>query len=147
MTQIDVFLENGSKDFRNFCAKSQGTKIREKLRKPIWPENSGSPEFGPDDPFRDRKIELFQTQACDPSLEIVGLQDHEKNIFGQIWLFGSKFGPKRVIFGQNFQKNEKFSKIFFFDLNDSESKKGQKNDENFFSLVNWSDTQSFLAKK
>ena len=33
---------------------------------------------------------------------------------------------------QKFQKNEKFSKIFFFELNDSEAKKGQKNDENFF---------------
>jgi hypothetical protein len=65
-------------------------------------------------------------------LEIVGLQDHGKNIFGQIWLFGSKFGPKRVILGQIFQKNEKFSKNFFFDLNDSESKKGQKKDEKFF---------------
>ena len=53
---------------------------------------------------------------------------------------GSKFGPKSVILGQNFQKNEKFSKIFFFDLKDSESKKGQKNDEKFFSLLNWSDT-------
>ena len=41
-------------------------------------------------------------------------------------------GPKRVILGQNFQKNESFSKNFFFDLNDSESKKGQKTMTNFF---------------
>ena len=41
-----------------------------------------------------------------------------------------------------------FLKKFVFDLNDSESKKkGQKKDEKIFSLLNWSDTQSFLAKK
>ena len=44
---------------------------------------------------------------------------------------------KNLIFSK---KNENFSKIFFFELNDSEAKKGKKNDENFFSLLNWSDT-------
>ena len=59
-----------------------------------------------------------------------------------------QIGPQIwVILGQNFQKNEKFSKIFFFDLNNSESKKGQKNDEKFFSLLNWSDTYHFWPKK
>ena len=62
-----------------------------------------------------------------------------KKIFlGPFDQIGPQFGPKRVILVQNFQKNEKFSKIFFFDLNDSESKKGQKNDEKFFSLLSWS---------
>ena len=62
----------------------------------------------------------------------MGLQDHEKNIFGQIWLFGSKFGAKKLFFDQIFQKKFFFQKFFIFDLSDSESKKGQKNDENFF---------------
>ena len=57
--------------------------------------------------------------------------------------FRSQKGPKRAKkghFGSIFQKNESFSKFFFFDLNDSDSKKGQKNDENFFSLLNRSDS-------
>ena len=33
---------------------------------------------------------------------------------------------------KNFQKKFFFQKFFFFELNDSEAKKGQKNDENFF---------------
>ena len=71
-----------------------------------------------------------------------GREKNQKNILGPKKV---QKGPKRVILGQNFQKNENFSKIFFFNLNDSESKKGQKT-MNFFSLLDWSDT-SFLAKK
>jgi len=77
-----------------------------------------------------------------------GREKIKKNIFrSQKGPKRAKKGPKRVILGQNFQKTENFSNFFFFNLNDSESKKGQNNDEKFFSLLNWSDTLSFLAKK
>ena len=58
-------------------------------------------------------------------------------IWGQKANFGAKIFKKKII----------FRKKFFFEFSDSKSEKGQKNDEKKFSLLKWSDTWSFLAKK
>ena len=74
----------------------------------MFPENSGFPDFGPDNPFWDRKIENFKTQACDPSLEMVGPQDPEKKYFesimafwAEIWVQIANFGPKSSFYTKN----------------------------------------------
>ena len=42
--------------------------------------------------------------------------------------------------GSKFSKKWKLKKNFFFFDNDSELKKGEKNDDKLFSSLNWSDT-------
>ena len=66
-------------------------------------------------------------------------EKNQKKNLGPFDQIGPQIWAKKGHFGS------KVSKIF--DLNDSESKKGQKNHEKIFSLLNWSDTYSFLAKK
>ena len=78
------------------------------------------------------KINIRLILSYDPSFFMFRARKNQKKYFYVLLTkLGPKFGLKRVILGQIFQKNEKIS-IFFFDLNDFESKKGQKTMKIFF---------------
>ena len=74
-----------------------------------------------------------------------GREKSKKIFLGPFDQIGPQIRAKNGHFGSKFSKKMKnFQKYFFFDLNNSESKKGQKK---FFSLLNWSDTYHFWPKK
>ena len=78
------------------------------------------PPFSQKKLFLDRKwpkINIRLILSYDPSFFMFRARKNRKKYFWVILTkLGPKFGPKRVILGQNFQKNEKFSKIFFFSI-------------------------------
>ena len=102
----------------------------------------GPPPFSQKKLFLDRKwpkINIRLILSYDPSFFM--FRARKKNIFRSFWPnWAPNLGQKGSFWVKFFKKMKIFQKIFFFDLNDSESKKGQKKDEKIFSLPNWSDT-------
>ena len=89
---------------------------------------------------------FFKHRHVTPRWKTWGFRITKKIFLAKFGLLGRNLGPKSYFLTKFFKKKFFFQKFFIFDLSDSESKKGQKNDENFFSILQGSDTQSFLAK-
>ena len=146
MTQIDVFLENGSKDFRNFWHEVRGPKLEKSYGNRFGPKTPVLQNSGPTTRFGTEKLNFFKHRHVTPRWKSQDFRITKKIFLVKFGFLGRNLGQKGSFWVKIFKKMKNFQKIFFFDLNDSESKKGQKKDEKFFSLPNWSDTQSFQAK-
>ena len=147
MTQIDVFLENGSKDFRNFWHEVRGPKLEKSYGNRFGPKTPVLQNSGPTTRFGTEKLNFFKHRHVTPRWKSQDFRITKKIFLVKFGFLGRNLGQKGSFWVKIFKKMKNFQKFFFFDLNDSESKKGQKKDEKIFSLLNWSDTQSFLAKK
>ena len=90
---------------------------------------------------------LFKHRHVTPRWKTWGFRITKKIFLVKFGILGRNLGPKSKFWGQNFQKRIFFRKNFFFKFRHSKSKKGQKTMKKIFSLLKWSDTSSFLAKK
>ncbi len=140
MTQIEVFLENGSKDFQNFWHEVRGAKLKKHYGNGFGPKTPVLQNSGPTTRFGTEKSNFFKHRHVTPRWKTWDFRI-SKNIFlAKFGLLGQNLGPKSYFLTKFFKKKFFFKNFLFFDLSDSESKKSQKNDENFFSIVKWSDT-------
>ena len=141
------FLENGSNDFPDFWPEVGGQYLKKFDPAGFFPKNPVFRDLGLTVPKRTEKLNFFKHRHVTPRWKSQDFRITKKIFLVKFGFLGRNLGQKGSFWVKFLKKMKNFQKFFFFDLNDSESKKGQKNDENFFSLLNWSDTQSFLAKK
>ena len=104
--------------------------ILAKIRPPFSPFLAQKALFGP----KMGKNQYYANFIMWPIIfHVQGAKKSKKIFSGHFDQIGSQIWAKKDHFGSKFSKKMKFfKKKIFFDLNDSESKEGQKNDENFF---------------
>ena len=110
-------------------------------KKYFWPNLAFWVEiWGPKANLGTKKSNFFKHRHVTPRWKMWGFRITKKIFLAKSGLLGRNLGPKSYFLTKFFKKKFFFQKFFIFDLSDSESKKGQKNDENFFSILQGSDT-------
>ena len=108
MTQIEVFLENGSKDFRDFWQEVREPKLKKTYGNRFGPKTPVLENSGPTVRFGTEKSNFFKHRHVTPRWKTWGFRITKKIFLVKFGFLGRNLGPKSKFWGQNFQK-----KIFF----------------------------------
>ena len=108
MTQIDVFLENGSKDFRNFWHKVRGPKLKKTHGNRFGPKNPVLKNSGLTVPKRVKESNFFKHRHVTPRWKTWGFRITKKIFLAKFGLLGRNLGPKSYFL------NEKSNFFEFF---------------------------------
>ena len=126
MTQIEVFLENGSKDFRDFWQAVRGPKLKKTYGNRFGPKTPVLENSGPTVRFGTEKSNFFKHRHVTPRWKTWGFRITKKIFLVKFGILGRNLGPKSKFWGQNFQKKFFFGNFFFSNLVILSRKKGQK---------------------
>ena len=128
-------MENGYKDFHYFWHKVRGPKLEKTDEERFVQKIPVLKNSGPRTRFGTEKSNFFKHRHVTPRWKTWGFRITKKIFLAKSGLLGRNLGPKSYFLTKFFKKKFFFQKFFIFDLSDSESKKGQKNDEIFFSIL------------
>ena len=113
MTQIEVFLENGSKDFRNFWHKVRGPKLKKTHGNRFGPKNPVLKNSGLTVPKRVEKSNFFKHRHVTPRWKTWGFRITKKIFLAKSGLLGRNLGPKSYFLTKFFKKNFFFKNFLF----------------------------------
>ena len=114
LRQFDVFLENGSRDFRNFWHEVRGPKLRKHYGNGFGPKTPVLENSGPTTRFGTKKSNFFKHRHVTPRWKTWGFRITKKIFLVKFGLLGRNLGPKWAKKGH---VGSKFSKKNFFSKN------------------------------
>ena len=94
MTQIEVFLENGSKDFHYFWHKVRGPKLEKTDGERFVPKIPVLQNSGPTTRFGTEKLNFFKHRHVTPRWKTWGFRITKKILLVKSGLLGPNLGPK-----------------------------------------------------
>ena len=94
MTQIEVFLENGSKDFRDFWQEVREPKLKKTYGNRFGPKTPVLEISGPTVRFGTEKSNFFKHRHVTPRWKTWGFRITKKIFLAKSGLLGRNLGPK-----------------------------------------------------
>ena len=94
MRQINVFLENGSKDFQNFWHEVRRAKLKKHYGNGFGPKTPVLENLGPRTRFGTEKSNFFKHRHVTPRWKTWGFRITKKIFLAKFGFLGRNLGPK-----------------------------------------------------